>query len=94
MSEILWTASAMRREFVLHLPTEQVGIVIEIWRSGVESCQTVRLAGGEMVCAPTGDFRPATVMEIDKRHRAAASQRPLILPAAAGFHRHASRFTL
>ena len=89
MSEILWTASAMRREFVLHLPTGQVGIVLEIWRSGVESCQTVRLAGGEMICAPTCDFRPATIMEIAKRHRAAALQRPLTLPVAADFHRHA-----
>jgi hypothetical protein len=79
----------MRREFVLHLPTDRVGIVIEIWRSGAESCQTIRLAGGEMVCAPSGDFRPATVMEIDKRHRAAAWQRPLVLPPAVGFDRHA-----
>jgi hypothetical protein len=43
-----------------------------------------------MICAPTCDFRPATVMEIAERHRAAALQRPLTLPAAAGFHRHAS----
>lgn len=88
VSEKLRVEPALHREFVLHLPTDRVGIVIATRLSGGERCQTVRLAGGEMVSAPTRDFRPATIIEIDKRHRAAAWQRPLTLPAAAGFHRH------
>lgn len=89
MSEKLRVEPAVRREFVLHLPTDRVGIVTAIGQSGAESCQTVRLAGGDLVTAPVGDFRPATIMEIEKHHRAAAWQRPLTLPVAAGFHQHA-----
>jgi hypothetical protein len=37
------------------------------------------LAGGEIVSGPAREFRPATVAEIQKRHRAAASVRSLAL---------------
>lgn len=70
---------AARHEFVLHVPTGRVGTLISVSTVGVETCKTVRLAGGEIVSGPAREFRPATVAEIQKRHRAAASVRSLAL---------------
>jgi hypothetical protein len=68
-------------EFVLHIATDQVGVVTDVCTVGIETYKTIRLAEGEFLTAPTGEFRPATDAEIKKRHRVAASIRPLALPA-------------
>ena len=70
---------AARHDFFCHLPTDRVGILISVSTVGIAACKTVRFAGGEIVSAPASEFRPATVAEIQQRHRAAASVRPLVL---------------
>ena len=67
-------------EFVFHLSTDQVGVVTNISGAGLETFKTIRLAGGKFLAARAGEFRPATDDEIKKRHRVAASIRPLSLP--------------
>jgi hypothetical protein len=67
-------------EFVCHLGTDQVGVVTGISGAGIETFKTIRLAGGKFLAARAGEFRAATDDEIKKRHRVAASIRPLILP--------------
>jgi hypothetical protein len=63
------------------MPTDQVGTVTDVCAAGIETHITIRLAEGEFLAAPAGEFRPATDDEIKKRHRVAASIRPLALPA-------------
>jgi hypothetical protein len=67
-------------EFVFHLSTDQVGVVTDISTAGIETFKTIRLAGGKFLAARAREFRPATNDEITKRHRMAASIRPLSLP--------------
>jgi len=64
-------------EFVLHLRTDQVGVVTKVCKTGIVTYKTIRLAEGELLAAPAGEFRPATDNEIKKRHRVAATIRPL-----------------
>ncbi|MGD0615680.1 MAG: hypothetical protein ABSA69_09600 [Verrucomicrobiota bacterium] len=68
-------------EFLFHIATDQVGVVASVCTSGMETLKTIRLAGGELLSAPAGEFRPATDGEVQARHRVAASIRPLVLPA-------------
>ena len=74
------TQPATCSEFVFHLSTDQVGVVTDISVAGIETFKTIRLAGGKFLAARAGEFRPATDDEIKKRHRVAASIRPLSLP--------------
>ena len=67
-------------EFVFHLGTDEVGVVTDISGAGTETFKTIRLAGGKFLAARAAEFRPATDDEIKKRHRVAASIRPLSLP--------------
>ncbi len=55
-------------EFVLHITTDQVGVVTDVGRAGLETYKTIRLAEGDFLTAPAGGFRPATDAEIKKRH--------------------------
>jgi len=69
-------------EFVFHITTDQVGVVTGVSAAGIEIHKTVRLAAGNFLAAPAGEFRPATDDEITKRHRVAAAIRPLAPPAS------------
>ena len=79
-------------EFVLHVITDQVGVVTSACTTGIETYKTIRLANGEVLTAPVGGLRPATDAEIKKRHREAASVRPLLLPTLTAIQsRHFSQ---
>lgn len=71
---------SLQPEFVFHVPTNAVGIVIGISAARGETHKTIRLAGGETVSAPAKEFRPATEAEVESRHLAAATVRPFALP--------------
>ena len=70
-------------EFVFHVPSGAVGIVMGISAVRGETQKTIRLAGGEIVSAPSKEFRPATEAEVESRHLAAATVRPFALPEVA-----------
>jgi hypothetical protein len=81
MRRISHIQAVARSEFVLHITTEQVGVVTCVCTAGIETYKTIRLAEGELLTAPAREFRPATAEEIERRHRAAAALRSLALPA-------------
>jgi len=68
-------------EFALHTTTGQVGVVIAKKAAGTEGHRTIRLADGQLLTAPAGEFRSDTEAEVQSRHRVAAAIRPLALPS-------------
>jgi hypothetical protein len=73
-------------EVVVHVPSGKIGMVTALMTLETESRLTVRLAEGNLMSAPAAEFRPATEVEIEKRHQSEAMTRPLQvrppLPAA------------
>jgi len=68
------------REFLVHEPTNSVGLVIEVRRVDGKAQKTIELAGCELITAVIKEFRLATGPEIERHHRAAALVRPFPLP--------------
>ena len=67
-------------EFVVHIPSGQVGAIVARMTQEMESELTVRLPEGNLMVAHIREFRPAPEAEITKRHQTAALTRPLVMP--------------
>ena len=71
---------AARQEFLVHKPTNSVGLVIAARTVHGEAQKTVELAGSERMTAATNEFRLATGPEIETHHRASGMARPCAVP--------------
>jgi hypothetical protein len=71
---------SLGQTFLVHQPTNSVGLLIQAGMVDGEPQRTIELAGCELITAATKEFRLATGPEIERHHRAAAMVRPIALP--------------
>ena len=62
--------------FLVHEPSQVVGLLLRSQLAGVEQTNTIELAGGDQMTAPANEFRAASLLEIEEFHRAAALVHP------------------
>ena len=73
--------AAPRHQFLLHKTSGRVGLLTGVRLVNGKTQKTIRLAGGELLTAPTSAFRLATESEIERRHSLAASIKPFAIPS-------------
>ncbi len=68
-------------EFLVHVPTDRVGLLTGTPVGSEANQKTIELPDGELVTGPVEEFRAATPAELEQYHRRAALIRPFVLPA-------------
>ncbi len=86
--------STAESEFLVHKATNSVGLVKQTQSGGDNRRKTIESAEGEQIAGPAEEFRPATMLEIEEYHRAAAMVRPFVLPTfhTSGSRAHSTQF--
>ena len=67
-------------KFLVHQPTNHIGLAKEAGPLGGAQPTTIKLANGEVLTAPSREFYVASGWEIEEYHRLAALIQPFTLP--------------
>jgi len=79
-------ATVKHTEFLVHKPTNQIGLVVGAHRETGAVYETIELANRRQLRAVRDEFRPASKLEIERHHRAAALVQPLWVPLCPEAH--------